>query len=120
MTVVVVIMAVMLVVRVKVVVVATPTSHPCLFLHMLGEKHRFPSPIFQNIQRGHLWGGQAVGLQLEVSWGVEVPEVPKRVQEVVGVMVMAMVDAKMSIRRTSRVTVISQVTQSEACSPALG
>lgn len=64
MTVVVVIMAIMLVMMVEVVVVATPSPYPRLLLHMLGEKHRFPTSIFQNIQRGHLRSGQAVALQL--------------------------------------------------------
>lgn len=105
----VVIMAVMLVMMVKVVVVPTPTSHPCLLLHMLGEKHRFPSSIFQNIQRGHLRSGQAIALQLWVSWGLEVPEVPKRGQQVVGVMVMRRVGTWMSISRTSRDTFCTQV-----------
>lgn len=93
MTVVVVVVAVMLVMVVKVLVVATPTSHPCLLLHMLGEKHRFPTSIFQNIQRRHLWSGQAIALQLWVSRGLEVPEVPERVEQVVGVMVMWRVGA---------------------------
>lgn len=107
-TMVVVVMAVMLVMMVKVVVEPTPASHPCLLLHMLREKHRFPSSIFQNIQRGHLWSGQAVALQLWVSSGVEVSEVPKRGQEVVRVMVMCRVGTWMSISRTSRDTFCTQ------------
>lgn len=107
---VVVVMAVILVVMVKVVVVVVPApaSHPCLLLHVLGEEHRFPGSIFQNIQRGHLRSGQAIALQLWVSWGLEVPEVPKRGQQVVGVVVVRVVGAWMSVSRTSRDTVCTQ------------
>lgn len=58
--VVVVVVGVMLIMMVKVVLVPTPNSHPSLLLHMLGEKHRFPSSIFQNVQWGHFWSGQAI------------------------------------------------------------
>lgn len=105
-TMVVVVMAVILVMMVKVMVVPTPTSHSRLLLHMLGEEHRFSGAIFQNIQRGHLRSGQAIALQLWVSWCLEVPEVPERRQQVMRVMVMWMVAAWMSV--TSRDTVCTQ------------
>lgn len=97
----------MLVMRVDVVmmVVPAPASHPSLLLYVLGEKHRFPSSIVQYVQRRHLWSGQAETLQLWVSWALEVSKVSQRGQQMVRLVVMLRVTARVSIEWPTRDTI---------------